>query len=104
MYATDIMKVARAHMRYITFYFFKARITMEDITCANLKKHLSDLCALYGLGLLYNNCEACYQSGYFRPEIPYSELILEAMKKLNGEIRPVILPLVETFSVPDVIL
>ena len=56
---------------------------------------------LYGLHQLYKDNRACYESGYFGSH-PYSEYILESIKHINKEIRPVALSIIEgTADVPD---
>jgi len=80
------------------------RIAKDDIKCPGNKKNLTNLCMLYGLHQLYKDNKACYESGYFA-SYPYSEYILESMKQINKEIRPVALSIIEgSADVPDNLL
>jgi hypothetical protein len=89
-YSLDIVKASQAHIRYVTFWFFKNKVEGTEIKCEQNKKNLKNLCMLYGLFTLSNDCVSCYESGYFTKDsdIPFSELLLEAMKILNNELRP----------------
>ena len=65
------------------------------------KEHMMNILVLYGLRMLNNDQHGLYECGYFISGIKYSELILEAIKNINLKIRPIILPLVETFAMKD---
>ena len=43
---------------------------------------------------------ACFQGGYFSGQ-PYQDLILEAIKEINSEIRPLAIPIMESVDMPD---
>ena len=55
---------------------------------------------LYGLNHLHANSNACYQCGYFA-DGPFSELILEAIKAINKEMRPQVISILESAEIPD---
>ena len=48
-YALDIVKISNAHIRYVTFWFFKDLVESNKVKCQNLKENLKNLCMLYGL-------------------------------------------------------
>ena len=79
------------------------RIGQKDVTCEGNKRNLSNLCMLYGLHNLYKDSKACFEAGYFDQK-PYSDYILEAIKILNKEIRPVALTIIESPDTPDMLL
>lgn len=59
---------------------------------------------LYGLSQLNNDATHCYDCGYFGnhgQEAPFSELILEAIKLLNTEIRPQAVSIIESLKIKD---
>lgn len=87
----------------MTFWFFKNKVRSNEIKCEGNRKNLSNLCMLYGLSQLNNDCSSCYESGYFQQggATPYSELILEAIKLLNIEIRPQAISIIESLRIPD---
>ena len=63
------------------------------------------MCKLFGLDLLYKNHTACYESGYFSTtDLPYSDLILEAIKVLNRQFRPAAVNTMEAIAVDDMYL
>jgi hypothetical protein len=80
--------LARTHTKYVMFWFFMDKIRNGNIKCLNLKKNLENLCLLYGLNQIYNDCSSCYESGYFKRDGKFSEMIHEAIKLLNALIRP----------------
>jgi len=63
-YSLDIVKASHAHIRYITFWFFKQRVE-SGIKCEGVRKNLNNLCMLYGLNILNEDCVSCYACGYF---------------------------------------
>lgn len=105
-YSLDIVKASNAHIRYVTFWFFKKKVESDDIKCPGNKKILKNLCMLYGLFTLSNDCVSCYESGYFSTDVglPFSELILQAIKILNTEIRPKAISIVESLNITDEVL
>jgi hypothetical protein len=48
-FAIDLVELSQAHIRYVTFWFFKNRLSRGDIKCAQVLKNLEYLCMLYGL-------------------------------------------------------
>lgn len=96
----DLVKVGEDHIRYVTFWFFKERIN-KGINCANLKRLLELFCMLYGLTQLNDDSMACFETGYFSHGHRFSEMILDAIKIILAEIRPQIIPFIESFKVPD---
>ena len=105
-YALDIVKASHAHIRYVTFWFFRNKVESGSIKCEGVKKILRTLCMLYGLFTLNNDCQGCYESGYFAigTQNPSGELILGAIKLLNQEIRPQAINIIESLKVNDNVL
>jgi hypothetical protein len=67
---------------------------------------MKNLCMLYGLFQLNTDCVSCYDSGFFSQDsvVPFSELILEAIKIINFELRPKAIAIIESLGVSDMIL
>ena len=91
---------------YVTFVIFREKIEKGvDVKCPNNVKNLTNLCLLFGLGLINDNLSSCYQSGYFSADVAeYSSMILEAIKMVNLRIRPFILSIMEALPITDDVL
>jgi hypothetical protein len=74
------------------------------VTCQNLIGNMETLCLLYGLNTLYDDCNSCFESGYFGQGVNYSKLILEAIKATNLKLRPQVLSIVESIGLTDTVL
>jgi hypothetical protein len=74
----------------------------EKSISPSLKIQLKNLCALLGVTQLEEDCRACYEIGYFGPKS--SQLLTDSVKLLLGRIRPQIIPLIESFAIPDSVL
>jgi len=96
----DLVKVAEDHIRYVSFYFFRERIN-KGIDCPNLKRLLELFCMLYGLNQLNKDSMACFETGYFSHGYKFTEKILDAIKLILSEIRPQIIPFIESFKARD---
>lgn len=104
VYALDVVKLSNAHTRYVAFWFFKKRIEDETvIQCSNNKRNMMNLCMLYGLNQLYLDTTSQFESGYFtsKVETNLSEMIVEAIKKINLELRPQAISIIESLRIPD---
>ena len=104
MYAVDIVEMSTAHIKYVTFWFFKNRLSQNDIKCSNNLKNLQSLCMLYGLYQLHLNPKACYECGYFASGVDYSDFIVEAIKSINKYLRPQIVSIIESLGSTDMYL
>ena len=103
--ALEIVSVARAHIKLVSFILFKAKIiTNKDIPMRTFKninnvEIMGYFGKLYGLVVLQESTlHGLYQCGYFQPGIDYSNLILDAIKRINLAIRPHILNTLESFA------
>jgi hypothetical protein len=100
-FANDVIKMSRAHTKYVQFKLFMNFIEQNTIS-TNLKIQLVNLCALFGITQLDEDSRACYEVGYFGPSS--SKLLSDCTKILLERIRPQIIPLAESFAVPDSLL
>ena len=98
LYALDIVKCTQDHIRFITFLFFKQRISRGDIKCKNNLNIMEKFCMLYGLNQLLNS-NTCYQCGYFKGNV--NSQILEAIKEINKEMRPFVIGVIESAELSD---
>lgn len=62
------------------------------------------MCTLYCLSMLNEDSHGLYECGYFSSGVEYNEMILDAMKAINGKLRPKILPIVESIEIRDEML
>ena len=93
--------MTRAHIIYITYKIFRETIE-KGTKCPNVKENLSTLAMIYALEELRRDSIPNYETGYFKAGT--NDLLLEAMKKALDRIRPQMIPLVETFGIPDSML
>jgi len=70
------------------------------VKCLVLRKHLTNLCLLYGLTMLQNDMLSCFECGYFGGQNPKEQILL-AIKHLLREIRPYALSLIEAIGLRD---
>lgn len=105
--ALDIVRVTQDHIKLISMMVFRSKIEpnpkfpIAEYKDPKNKQHMMNMLILYGLCKLNENQHGLYESGYFTPGVRYSEMILEAIKTINLRIRPVILPIVETWCLND---
>ena len=62
------------------------------------------LCLVHGLNILYEDMNSCFESGYFGPRVNYANMVLQAIKQTNLELRPQILSLIESIGLTDNVL
>lgn len=98
--ASEIVKVSIAHIKLVTFLFFKDGL--DTLKCKVNKHNLTNLCMLNGLCQLMADSVACYESNYF--DANSKQYVLNAVKHINRELRPSIINIIETVGIPDVVL
>ena len=98
--STEIVKVSQAHIKYITFLFFKNGLA--KLKCPINKQNLTWLCALNGLTQLMTDSTSCYEAKYFNENS--SDYVLDAVLHINKELRPYVINIIETVDIPDVVL
>jgi hypothetical protein len=64
---------------------------------------MTNLCILYGLNQIYLDPKGCYESGFFSSDkgVNFSDLVLQAIKLLNKQIRPYAVSLIESIGFDD---
>ena len=80
--ALEVCKASDNHIRFFQFTMFKNKVQGDEVKCKNLRKHLTNLCMLYGLNELQKDCRFCYESGFFQAGVDYASIIAEAIKKV----------------------
>ncbi|CDW74570.1 acyl-oxidase family protein [Stylonychia lemnae] len=100
--AIDILPMVKAHVMYTTFRHFRQGIESNGFKCENLKKHFRNLCRLYALNELTQDNQSLYECGFFTQGT--MKIISQGLKQLLQEIRPHMIPLVESLRIPDSIL
>lgn len=104
VFSQDIVEVCQAHIRLISLRIFRMSLKTSSVTCKNLLANMEKLCLIYGLNQLYNDCNSCFESGYFQPKVNYSKMLLDAIKTTNEELRPQILNIIESIGISDNVL
>jgi acyl-CoA oxidase len=103
VFAVDIVSMAHTHITYLMFSAFKQGIEKQEfVTCTKAKGHLSNLAKLFGLYELTKDSIPLYECGFFKAGT--ASLIQEALKIVLKDLRPHMIPLVESFGIPDSML
>jgi len=107
--ALDIVNISNENIRFLTFLWFKKRLSETvpplGVTCPKNKRILTLLCMLYGLSNLTKENRALYECGYFASgQQEYRKLMTGAIKKINLELRPRMVSIMESFNHPDEML
>lgn len=105
LFAVDIVAMAQAHIMYIVFKLFRKAIEDGEhkIKCNGIKKNLTLLLRLFALYDIQNqDSSTLYEAGYFAPGT--APVLLEATKKILVELRPQMIPLIESWEFPDEVL
>ena len=103
LFSVDIVQMAQAHIIYIVFKLFRKAV--EDggelkIKCNGIKKNMTLLLRLLALYDIQNSdSSALYEAGYFGAGT--APVLLEATKKILVELRPQMIPLLESWEFPD---
>jgi len=103
-FGEDVVQLSTQHIKYVTYFYFVQRLKKGDIKCQKLHRYLSLLCMLYGLTTLMRDATNCFSCGYFQSGVDYANLMQTAIKKINVELRPQIIPLIESLKISDMFL
>ena len=98
IYSQDIVTVSQAHIRLVTLRIFRKEMRNMGVTCENLLGNMETLCLCYGLNTLYDDCNSCFESGYFGQGVNYSKLILEAIT-VRKDVKEITTPEVEPIHI-----
>lgn len=74
LYANDVVRLSRGHTRYVQYWNFMDKVQSGTIKCPQVLKQMTNLCLLFGLQQLYNDCVSCFECGYFSKKT-YSDFI-----------------------------
>lgn len=99
VFTMDIIKMAHAHVMYVTFKNFLSHIETHPYTCNNVKDILSKLARVYALTELLQDSVPLYETGFFSTGT--YQILLDAQKENIKAVRPQMIPLVESFQFPD---
>ena len=45
----EMVDASIAHIKYVTFWFFKDKLTASNIKCSGVRSNLENLCMLFGI-------------------------------------------------------
>jgi acyl-CoA oxidase len=97
--AIDLVKMAHAHIMYVTLVNFITHIKTHPYTCQKVKDNLTILARIYALTELLQDSVPLYECGFL--SVGSYQHLLEAQKENMKQIRPQMIPLVEAFEMPD---
>lgn len=104
IYSTEIVGMAQAHIMFVVYKLFRS--TVEDQTkvkCNGVRKNLLLLLRVYALNELMSSDPATlYEAGFYSHGV--AEILTQSYKKLLKELRPQMIPLIESWGMPDEIL
>ena len=96
------LNMVHSHVKYLGFHLCKTLLDQHQFKDPNIKPILLDLTKIVALKSLSEDCGAVYASGYLAPQ--GFDNIREALDLLVRKMRPHLVPLVETFAMPDEII
>ena len=91
LFAVEIVQMAQSHIMYVVYKLFRHAVESPDaffkISCNGIKKNMENLLRVYALSELTNqDTSALYEAGYL--QVGTAPILLEAIKKLMGVLRP----------------
>jgi acyl-CoA oxidase len=104
LYSTDIVAMAQSHIMYVTFKIFRSAVEDQSkIKCNGVRKNLQLLLKVFALSeLLGADGATLYEAGFFQSGV--AQILVDANKKLMKYLRPQMIPLIESWGIPDEIL
>mmetsp|Transcript_3548 Transcript_3548/g.5346 ORF Transcript_3548/g.5346 Transcript_3548/m.5346 type:complete len:244 (-) Transcript_3548:69-800(-) len=102
IFAVDILNASTNHVRFLTFLLFRKRLE-GPFKCEKVKEIMTQLCTLYGLTTLNNETTSGFEAGYFTDRNT-SAWLLEAIKRVNLQLRPQVLNIIECIPMSDMTL
>ena len=91
--------MVKGHMFYIFFHIYRKRVESTQFKDSHIKEHLHLLTKILALDHLLNNGAIVFDSGFFATG-SYTHL-QEAMNICIKQLRPQMIPLVESHYYPD---
>lgn len=67
IYQQDQLTICTYHLAYYTVWSARRHLEKSNVKCPNLKKHLENLIAVFGLMELSKDPAPLYDCGYFKP-------------------------------------
>ena len=89
--------MTKSHLNYLIFDMFASGIETMPVKCKKTREHLGKLCQFFALYDLHQDCNVLYETGYLKPGS--AQMITAAMKEIMTELRPVMIPLIESFGI-----
>jgi len=102
LFAQMKLNMIKAHIKAIGFFLFLHQIRELNFRDKNIPPLLIDLAKIFCLKSLIEDCGAVFDSGYFAPSA--SKNMYSALDTLIRKMRPHLIPIMESFSVPDEIM
>mmetsp|Transcript_92980 Transcript_92980/g.128119 ORF Transcript_92980/g.128119 Transcript_92980/m.128119 type:complete len:181 (-) Transcript_92980:46-588(-) len=99
LFNMEIQAMTRAHFKLLCFVLFRDAYAKQNFKDKNIMKHIVLLQRVFCLNEIIEDSQALYESGYFTKG--QFTLAKKAFQETLVELRPMMIPLVETFSVDD---
>ena len=92
--------MAKTHLKYVCFRTYLTSIREHKFTDPNILPVLELIAKVFALNELNTDCQQCFASGYFAQKESYTSL-QEAYRLVLLQLRPLMIPLVETLYIPE---
>jgi len=93
-------KMTKTHFEYVSLHLFLNTINNEKVfKDVRIKPLMLQLVTIYALDILIKDPSGCYDTGFFGADATVN--MRAALASMIDSIRPQMLPLVESFYVPD---
>ena len=97
LFALEIERAVKFHLEYMVIKMAMDHYAAKEFRCSTIKPTLDLLVKVFCVQALRKNSDALYESGFFRQGS--AKLLHDSFAALLVELRPHMIPLVETFSV-----
>ena len=97
LFAVQILRMVKVHIQLCAFMMAKEYVTKHKFTDPNIPPLLLLLIRTFALKQLLTNTQGLFECGYFNAES--QDLIEASMQKLLDDLRPHMIPLVESYAI-----
>lgn len=87
--------MTKAHFNYVSLVLYRHQLNNHAFKDARIKPVLEHLAKIYVLDCIKKDPSPVHDAGYYGPNAGRN--LADALKKLNGDLRPQMLSLVETY-------
>lgn len=99
LFNMEIQSMTKAHFKLLCFTLFRQHYENHNFKSKNIIKHVRLLQRIFCLNEIIEDSQALYESGYFMKG--HFTMIKKAFQESLIELRPMMIPLVESFCYDD---